>query len=199
MERMKKKMLFLIIIVIVGIISGIIFSNILSKNDEEIVVLKITDYFNNIKNDTPIDYMYNLISSLKNNIIYLVIIWLLGLSIIGLVINNFILFFKNFILGFTMGCIIKIYLFKGIVLSIIYIFPSLIINILIIIMMVYYANHLSLNLFDFLFLKKDIKFHYIIKRYIKILLISSIILVISSFLETFLTPFILKLFSFLIN
>ncbi len=199
MEKVKKKILFLAIIVIVGIIIGIIFSNVLSINDEKIVTLKITNYFNNLKEDIPIDYVSNLFNSLKNNFIYLLIIWFLGLSIIGLLLNNFILFFKSFILGFIIGSIIHIYLFNGIILSIIYIFPSLIINILVFTMLVYYANNISLKLFNLLFLKKDIKVGIFIKKYLKLLLISAIVLIISSTLETFLTPFLLKLFSYFIK
>ena len=199
MEKLKKSILFLLIIIIIGIISGIIFSNVLNSNDEKLVVLKITNYFNNLKNDIPIDYFSNLISSLKNNFIYLIIIWLLGLSIIGLILNNFILFFKSFILGFSIGSIINIYLYSGIVLSLIYVFPALIINIFIYGVLTYYANKFSLKLFNLLFLKKEIKFSLTVKRYLRLLFICLIILFISSLFETFLTPLIIRLSSFLIR
>ena len=199
MDKLKKKLLFLIIIIIIGIVVGIIFSNILSASDEKIVTLKITDYFNNLKNDISIDYLNNLIFSIKNNFVYLLVIWIFGLSIIGLVLNNFILFFKSFIIGFIVGSIINIYLYGGIILSILYIFPSLVINILVYGIVTYYANNFSLKLFNFIFLKKEAKFSIIIKKYLKILGVCSICLIVSSILETFLTPFVIKLFSFLIK
>ena len=46
MDKLKKKYMFLIIIVIIGIIMGIVFSNILSIHDKKIVTTKIEDYFN---------------------------------------------------------------------------------------------------------------------------------------------------------
>ena len=199
MDKIKKKYMFLLIIVIVGIIVGIIFSNILSTQDNKIVTSKITDYFNNLVNDTPINYFKNLFTSIKNNILYLSIIWILGLGVIGLLINNFILFFKSFILGFSIGSIINIYFYRGIVLSFFYVFPSLIINLFIFMIMTSYANNFSLRLFEVIFKKKDIKFSLLIKKYIKILGILAIILVISSIIETFIMPFFLKLFSFLIK
>ena len=199
MDKIKKKYMFLLIIVIVGIIVGIIFSNILSTQDNKIVTSKITDYFNNLTNDTPINYLKNLFTSIKNNILYLSIIWILGLGVIGLLINNFILFFKSFILGFSIGSIINIYLYKGLVLAFFYVFPALIINLLVYLIMTYYANNFSLRLFEVIFKKKDIKFSLLIKKYIKILGILAIILVISSIIETFIMPFFLKLFSFLIK
>ena len=199
MEKLKKKYVFLIIIVIIGIVTGILFSNILSMEDSKLVSNKITEYFNNLKNDVPINYLTNLITSLKNNLLYIGAIWLLGLSVIGLLFNNFILFFKSFILGFSIGSIINIYLYSGIVLSFLYIFPSLLLNIIIFLIMTSFANDFSLSLFNLLFKKKDIKFSPLVKHYCKALLYLSVILVISSFLETFVMPFTLKLFSFLIK
>ncbi len=198
MDKVKKHFLFLLIVVIIGIISGIIFSNILSDNDSKMVIAKITEYFNNLKDDITIDYIYNLLSSLKNNFMYLIIIWLLGLSIVGLITNNFILFFKSFLLGFSIGSIINIYLYSGIVLAIIYIIPF-IINIIAYGIITYFANDFSIKLFKVLFMKKKIDFSLLIKRYFKILIYCAIILVFSSLFETFLMPFLIKLFSFLIK
>lgn len=199
MEKLKKKYMFLIIIVIIGIITGILFSNILSTEDNRLVTSKIGEYFNNLKRDVPINYFKNLITSLKNNLLYIGIIWILGLSIIGLLFNNFILFFKSFVLGFSIGSIINIYLYNGLILSFLYVFPSLLINIIVFLIMTYFANDIGIKLFNLLFKKKEIKFSLIIKRYSKILLYLSIILVISSLIETFIMPFMIKLFSFLIK
>ena len=199
MAKLKKKYLFLFIIVIVGFVVGILFSNILNNNDSKLVSTKIGEYFNNLANDVPINYFRNLITSIKNNIFYLVIIWVFGLSVIGLLFNNFIIFFKSFLLGFSVGSIINIYLYSGLVLSFFYIFPALLINLFVLMMMTYYANNLSLNIFNVIFRKKDIKFSLILKNYTKVLGIFAIILLISSIIETFIMPFFLKLFSFLIK
>lgn len=199
MAKFKKKYIFLFILVIVGILVGILFSNILSNDDSKLVTNKITSYFNNLKNDVKIDYFKNLITSLKNNLLYLAIIWILGLSVIGLLLNNFILFFKSFILGFSIGSIINIYLYSGLVLSFLYIFPSLLLNILVLLIMVYYANNFSIKLFNLIFCKKEIHFSALIKQYSMILLYLTIILIVSSLIETFIMPFSIKLFGFLIK
>ena len=97
MSKLKKKYMFLLIIAILGIVIGIIFSNILSAPDEKLVYTKLTTFFNNLKDDIKIDYWKNLLEILKNNFLYLGCILIFGISIIGLVLNNFILFFKSFI------------------------------------------------------------------------------------------------------
>ena len=199
MDKEKKKYLFLVSIVIIGIIIGILFANILNNNDRILVNDKITNFFINIKDNKDINYLKNFKNIFLNNITYITLIWLLGLSIIGIVCNIFILFFKSFTIGFSIGSIIYIYLYKGILGSFLYIFPHTIINIFIMIILVYYANNLSIKLFKLLFLKKDIKFNELIKKYSRIYLYSLGFILISSILETFIQPLILKLFTFLID
>lgn len=199
MDKAKKKYIFLVTISIIGIVVGIIFSNILSTADEKLVYDKLTNYFLNIKEGNSINYLETFLNSIKNNGITLVLIWTFGLSIIGLIFNVFILFFKNFILGFSIGSIINIYLYRGILLSLIYIFPHEIFNIIILLLLIYYANNCSINLFRMLFLKKEIKFNEIMKRYFKIFGLCLGGFLISSLVETFFSPFFIKIFTFLVN
>lgn len=199
MAQAKKKYIFLISITIIGIIMGIIFSNVLSEQDKILVEEKLTTFFMNIKNHKNINYLSNFLNSFFNNTFSLIIVWLLGLSIIGIVLNNFILFFKSFTLGFGIGSIINIYLYKGILGSILYIFPHILINIFVFIVLIYYANNFSIKLFKSLFIKKELKEQKFMNKYLKILLYSFILLLISSILETFLSPAIIKLFTFMID
>ena len=145
MDKEKRKYIFLITIAVIGIITGIVFSNILSDNDKILVENKLTTFFTNIKNNKEINYLSNFLNSFLNNTTTLIIIWILGLSIIGLVLNNFILFFKTFIVGFGIGSIINIYLYKGIIGALLYIFPHMLINVFVFIVLIYYANNFSLT------------------------------------------------------
>lgn len=195
MDKEKKKYIFLISIVVIGIVMGIIFANILNTSDKILVKDKITGFFMNIKNNAKIDYFANFKNSLFSNALYVLVIWILGLSIIGLGLNIFILFFKSFTVGFSIGSIINIYLYKGILGSILYVFPHIIINLMLLIILAYYANNISIKIFKLLFLKQDIKFSEVIKKYNKVLLYSLIITLISTIIETFLHPLIIKIFT----
>lgn len=199
MDKEKKKYLFLISITLIGIIIGIVFSNIINDNDKLLVEEKLTTFFLNIKNNKDINYLSNFLNSFLNNTSSLIIIWIFGLSIIGLILNNFILFFKGFTLGFGIGSIINIYLYKGILGSILYVFPHMLINLFVFIVLIYYANNFSIKLFKTLFLKKEIKFNEIMKKYSKILLYGFGLLLVSSFIETFISPYIIKIFTFMLN
>lgn len=199
MDKEKKKYLFLVSILVIGLVMGIVFSNILSSNDKMLVEEKLTTYFMNIKNNKDINYLSNFLNSFFNNVGSLILIWVLGLSIIGLILNNFILFFKGFGLGFGIGSIINIYLYKGIVGSILYIFPHYLINFFVFIVLIYYANNFSIKLFKSLFMKKEFKYQEIMRKYLKIILYGFILLLVSSLLETFLSPIIMKLFTFMLD
>ena len=48
-------------------------------------------------------------------------IWILGMTIIGVLFNIFILYLKGFIFGFSLSAFIITYSYKGIILSILYI------------------------------------------------------------------------------
>ena len=191
--------MFLITIVILGFISGIIFSNILSYSDFKEVSSVIKDYFLNLNNNTDINYLSNFINSISVNSLYLVLLFIFGLSIIGIILNPFILYFKSMVLGFSVGIIIAIYGFNGIPLAIFYLFPHQILNIIVYILMSFYGINLSIKLFKSLFLRKSTNYQEFMKKYLIVLGLSFAVLLISSLYETFLADFIMKLFTFLIK
>ena len=116
----SKKINFTVIsILILGVISGAIFSNIIDLNDKKLVLDKIQLFISNIDTQS-----INNIESFKNSIItnlsYSIIIWILGMTIIGIIINIFLLYLKGFIFGFTLSAFILTYSYKGMILSILY-------------------------------------------------------------------------------
>jgi stage II sporulation protein M len=109
-------------------------------------------------------------------------------------IFDVILFLKGFMIGFSIATIIAKYKFIGIIGSLSYIFPHVIISMLIIFAISYYALKLSFSILKAVIEKKTINFSEVINRYSLIMIISIIIMVISSLIETFISPYIIKLF-----
>lgn len=198
-KKNKYKYIFLITIVVLGFIIGIIFSNILSYNDKKEISLFVETYFINLKNGEEINFLSNFFNILGTNTIYMILLFIFGLSIIGIILNPFILYFKSFIIGFSVGIIITVYSFKGILFGLLYIFPHQIINLIIYILLSYYGINFSIKLFKNLFLHKNINLNEFTKKYLKVLLFSFIILLVSSLYETFFADFIMKVFTFLIK
>lgn len=187
----KKMIVFFGTLIITGIVAGSLFGIIIKGNDKTLVFEYINTFFNNIKND-GINYISSFINFIISNLLFIIFIWLLGISIIGCPITIFMYFSKAFSLGFTLASLIVNYNFKGILYSFIYIIPSQIFFFLGYTLLMIYSVSLSLKLCMSLIKKKSIDFKYIINKYLIILLISFVLILIGSLFESFVMPYILK-------
>ena len=190
----KKIMTFLNVIAVVGIIAGSIFMIILSKNDKETVLNSIKDFF-----DKLINNKFNFVGTLKNtvisNFLFSLIIWVIGISVIGVLIVIFIIFYKSFTLGFTISSIIYTYSIKGTLLALIYVFPHMIINLLVLLYLSSYSIKLSIILIKSILKKDNLNFKAFINNYSKVFLISMLFLIATSLYESFISPIILRYFA----
>lgn len=195
----KKFYLFLITLMTTGFIAGIIFIFFLNKNDKSIVAQEVQNFFNLVKVSEGINYSKSLLNTLLINIGYVLLIWLLGISIIGFPIILAMLFMKSFIFGFSISSIISAYGFKGILAAILYNFPHNIILMFLYLLLGFYSLSFCYKLFCHLFLKKCINFSSGMSKYLKILVISIIVTVLVSLYEVFLSTYFIKLFTTLIK
>lgn len=191
-KKLKEKKLFIIIFIVtvISFIIGILLISILSGNNKSLIVKSLNNFFISIK-ENKLNQSALLYKTLTNNIIINLIIWILGISIIGIPIVISILSFKSLTFGFTISSLIYTYKFNGIIKSIIYIIPNLI-NLFIIFVLSYYSISFSLMLFNYLFRKKEYNKRIIVNRYLKLLLISLFLLILTAVLESFVIP---KLFN----
>lgn len=189
----KKKYIFLTTIILIGIISGILFIFFISKEDKSLVKTELTSFCDMIKSN-KINYLSTFINSIGTNLTYLIIFWILGVSIIGMPIIIFLLFLKGFIFGFSISSIISTYGIIGIPLSLSSQLPHTIILLIIFILMGFYAINFSIRLFRVLLLKENINLGTYFKRYNQIAIFCIIGILICSLLETFLTPIFMNLF-----
>lgn len=189
----KKLNIFILSIIILGIILGSIFSTIITQNDQNLVIEKIKLFITNISNNS-----LNTITSFKNsisiNLIYIIIIWILGMTLIGIPINTFLLFIKNFILGFSLSSFILTYSYKGLILSSIYLIFGELLTIVILSILTTYSIIFSSKLLKHIF-KSNIsnEIPKYLKNYSLIFVISIILCLISSISESFLVPTLVKL------
>lgn len=192
MIRTKKLFLFLLGIVVVGFIFGLLFMSILSTNNKDLVKECIINYFSVIQNK-KINYVNNMINEVSSNLGINILVWLIGISIIGIIVVSGILLFKAFLMGFSFFSIIYTFGFKGCLLAIIYIIPE-IISLCIMFILVYYAISFSILLFNYLFRKKEMIRTLIVRRYLKVLGFVCVGTFITSLLKVFVIPNLLRLF-----
>lgn len=187
----KNLFVFLAVIVAVGVASGSIFVTFLNSSDKQIVINYLNDFLNSI-NSSKLNYGITLTNTLIFTLGIGLLIWLLGISIIGFIFIILILFIKSFSLGFSLGSIIINFKFKGIMLSFLYIVPHHVINMMIYILISSYALVLSYKLINSFIKKTAFDFKNIFQRYNFILMFSLIILFISTLYEVYCMPYLLK-------
>lgn len=190
-EKQKKIYLFFISIILISIIIGFFFYFIISDSNKELVINTQKDFFNNLNN---IKYFSSFINSVLSNFIYIFLIFILGLSVVGIIFIIGILIFKSFILGFSISSLIGTFGLKGIIISFLYVFPHQILFLIILLLMAYYGCSFSIKLFKHIFKRSMINFRMLKEKYIKILFICLGSSLVCSIYEVFIMPSILKIF-----
>ncbi len=190
---------FLLVVFFLGIVFGSLFLNFISDNDKIVLTNNISDFFNNVNKLNKYVLGLNVFKdNLINSLFISTLIFILGLSIIGIVIVIFIIFYKGFTTGLSISSIILKYKFKGILGAFLYVFPFNIIEILIFIFLSLYAVNSSLKFIRAIVKKDNLNFKTFIGKYLLSFIISIFMLTITSLCKAYVLPFMLKLFTYLI-
>ena len=185
----KKIFIFLLVISFLAIITGTIFVIVLGNNYTNEIEESINNFLNNLD---KINYLETFKNIFLTNLIFLILIWLVGISIIGIPISLILFFIKCFSLGFTIGSFILVFKTKGILLNIIYVIPSQLINILITIYLLSISLIISFKILESFIKKKTFTFSFI-SKYKKVLFISILVFLISNLYETFIVPYLFNI------
>lgn len=189
----KRVNLFIIFVILLGIISGSIFLMILNENDKTLVIDQISTFISNI-NSNNINNFGAFKNAIYENLVFVILIWILGMSMIGIIINIFLVYMKGFILGFSVSSLFLVYKYKGLLASVIYVFPTSIINVITTIIISVYSILFTINLWKIIFLRDHTnsmgKF---LKKYLLVLFICLLLCLVSSLSEAYLIPSLLKL------
>lgn len=195
-NRKRKQFNILVILTIISILLGIMFVAIISKNDKELIKTSFNNYFLNISKNSYNGYN-TMINNMLSNVLLPVIIWIMGISLVGMPISILYLLYKSFTYGFTISSLIYTYGFKVMPILLIYV-VSLTIDLFIIFILTFYAINLSRKIYIFIFKKKDININKTFKTYSKFLAIMAIILIISAYFNAYIAPILIKSFTKLI-
>ena len=103
-----KESIIIGIIFIIGILLGIVFVNNLNEVQTEEIDLYITPSMTALKENKDINELQTLQDSIKNNIIVATHLWLMGSTVIGLLLVYLIVCFKGFCFGYTISALIYV-------------------------------------------------------------------------------------------
>ena len=192
MKIIKSKLFkILSILLLTGFIIGIVYFFIVKSSNKEVIENNLIKYINSLK-DNNSNSLISLFNSIKYNIKYLSIIWVVGIIFILIFLIPIIIVFKGILIGYSFINIIGVFHLKGILIAFFLLFPCVIINNFILILMSYYSINQANKTFNTIKENKSINLKNYFKNYTLIYLILSICLIISSLIEIYLSSNIIK-------
>lgn len=118
----KKEYTIVILLFIIGIFLGVFFVNNMQESPKEEIQTYINNFIEKMKNLQNIDNATLLKNSIIQNVIFAILIWFFGTTVIGLPIVFGLMIYRGFCLGYTVSSFIAI---LGMGKGIIFIFASL--------------------------------------------------------------------------
>lgn len=183
---------FVTFIFIVGVVFGALAIRTLDHGAKQELVNHLSTFFNGLA-DRVNEYQVNFNDIVWVNIKTVLMIWLLGLSLIGMPLVPVIIFLRGFVIGFTVGFLVQELSFKGMAFALVSILPQNLIIIPAIIIAGMMAISFSIILFKSLISKRPINFGYHLLGYSSIMVLAGIALVLASLIEAFITPVFMEL------
>lgn len=187
---------FLIILCfLIGISVGGFTVKVININHKQELVAYLKGFFQLFHGDN-LKNLDIFLQSLINNLQLLSLSWILGILVVGIPGIIFIIGFKGFVIGFTVGLLIEQFKFKGILLFLLGVLPQ---N-LIIIPSFIAASVLSLS-FAMMIIRsklnksKQINFSKQFLIYTSLYLLIAVLVIIAVSIEAFISPIFIKMIS----
>lgn len=188
----KHIMIFLFTLLFMGVLFGSFFATKLNQTDIAKVETSLQNFFDLVKQN-KLNPFTTFFQSFGANIAFILGIWLLGISVIGIPVMIVLYFMKAFTIGFTIASMIQVYQWKGLIYGLLYVFPHQIINLLLFTFLMMYAISLSITIIKAILKKGTIDFGKILNRYLFVLGFSACILIFTTLCEIYLMPFLFQI------
>ncbi|MGM0502318.1 MAG: stage II sporulation protein M [Bacillota bacterium] len=186
--------LLILISLVVGLIAGSIAVKILSYGQKEELIQYLSNFSGEIEK-LIINHQLILKDVITTNLKFVLTLWLLSLSVIGVIFVPVIIFFRGFILGFTVGFLVDEMFFKGLLLAIVAIAPQNLLMIPALILGALFCLVFSFKLFTGIIGGKRYNFINLVTNYSILMAVIALIFIIAAVIETYITPQLISLFS----
>lgn len=185
--------LFVVILFLMGVIFGAIVVNSMSITQKQDLFYYLTQFFGQVSDGKIQESTDLFLQSFLHNSKFIGLMWVLGISIIGLPIILILLFLKGMVVGFTVGFLVSQMSWKGFLLAFVSILPQNFIIIPIFIIMAVMSISFSLIMIKKQFMKKYAQSIFpLFKRYIFALMAAVVLISAASGIEAYLSPGLMK-------
>lgn len=194
LEENRSIYFFTIILFLIGIIFGAIVVNSLSLTQKNDLYMYLNQFFGQVSEGQLLQSSVVFSQSFAHYAKTVGLIWILGLSIIGLPVIFILLFLKGVVVGFTVGFLVNQMGMTGFLLSFAAVLPQNIILVPTFIVVSTAAISFSLKMIRNQFIKKNNEpiFPYFFRYSFLILCIGAVVAVASS-IEAYVSPALMKL------
>ncbi|MCA1058250.1 stage II sporulation protein M [Rossellomorea aquimaris] len=184
--------LFIITLFLMGIIFGAIVVNSLSFAQKEDLYFYLSKFFSEMEDGSMTSAEELFRQSFLHNVKYLGLMWLLGISIIGLPLIFVLLFMKGVVVGFSVGFLVNQMGWSGFLLSFVSVLPQNIIIIPAFIFIGAISASFSLTLIRKIFMRQtsSMQFQMIpfLSRYVIFMVMAIAIVTVAASIEAYLSP-----------
>lgn len=185
--------LFISILFLMGVIFGGIVVNSLNFSQKQDLYFYLSRFFGQVSEGKFASAGDMFKESFLHNIKYAGLIWLLGVSIIGLPVILILLFLKGVVVGFTVGFLVNQMKWKGFLLSFVSILPQNILLIPVFIIVSTAAVAFSLKMIRQQFMKRLSEPVFpMLTKYTFLMGGLSLVLLLASTLEAYASPVFMK-------
>lgn len=186
--------LFVSVLFLMGVIFGAIIVNSMTMSQKEDLFYYLNQFFGQLTNEKAAESKEMFLQSFLHHMKYLGLMWILGISIIGLPLIFLMIFLKGIVVGFTVGFLVNQMGLTGFFLSFVSVLPQNILLIPAYLVIGTCAIAFSIRLIGQLFMKKTISqapIHWF-GRYASVLLMILTLAALSSFFESYLSFMLMK-------
>jgi stage II sporulation protein M len=185
--------LFIVVLFLMGVIFGAIVVNSMSITQKEDLFYYLSQFFGQVSTGKVADNHDLFLQSFFHNSKFIVLMWVLGISIIGLPVILILLFLKGLVVGFTVGFLVSQMGWHGFLLAFVSILPQNLIIIPVFIMMSSFSVIFSLRMIKKQFMKKYAQpILPFFKGYIFALITAIVFISAASGIEAYLSPGLMK-------
>lgn len=186
--------LFLMVLFLMGIIFGAIMVNSLSDHQKEDLFYYLNQFFGQVEEGAMVSSQDLLKLSFLHNLKFAGLIWILGVSIIGLPLIFVLLFIKGIVVGFSVGFFVNQMGWHGLLLAFGSLLPQ---NLFIIPAFIFVAAcsvSLSIKLIRKIFIRQTFSFQLVpvFSRYVLAYIATILVITIAASIEAYLTPALMK-------
>jgi len=193
LEEYSSYYIFHSVLFAMGVVFGAIVVNSLSATQKDDLFYFLGEFFLQFQGGELVSANEIFFHTISYNSKYIGLMWILGISIVGLPLVFILLFLKGLVIGFTIGFFVQQMGWQGFFLSVVSVFPQNIIIVPLYIFVAVMAVNFSMQMIKKLFVKTIYQpFGPMLVQYCMIFGIAFVSLIIAGLVEGYFTPYLMK-------